>query len=287
MGDWALEWNMSPILIQGEGWTLRWFTLLYWLELVLGYGLLSRQIRRARGDEEDAADLAVHLWIGFVVGARFGHVLFYDLDHVVADPAWLFKIWSGGLGSHGALLGVLVASRIFAKRRAISELEICDRLTFTCGLFAVVHRVGNFLNAEVLGKPTDGNWGVRFVQIERYDSEPLRHPSQLYEAALGLLLLVVLFVADRRLGREARPRGVLTALALLVYFVGRFALEFFKEPQGPMVLGLNTGQWLSVPFIAAGIWLYRKVTNHREAGGWHVPDPPPSSGAPERGANRR
>jgi phosphatidylglycerol:prolipoprotein diacylglycerol transferase len=273
MSPWSFEWNLSPVLLLREGWSLRWYTLLYWFELVLGYWVLSRQIRRGRGAEEDAADLAVHLWLGFIVGARLADVVFYDLDRLLADPIWLFRIWTGGLSSHGALLGMLVAIRIFASRRAISELEVCDRLTFTCGVFAVVHRIANFFNAEALGKPTDGSWGVRFPQIERYDSEPFRHPSQLYEALLGVVLLAILLLVDRRLGSEKRPRGVLTAVALLVYFPCRFALEFFKQPEGPGVFGLDMGQWLSLPFIAAGIWLYHHVTKRREVGGWCIPEP--------------
>ena len=261
----------SPFLLQGQGWALRWFTALWWLELCVGYILLARAIRRGGGDDEDASDLAVYVWIGLFVGARLGHVLFYDLERAVADPTWIVRIWTGGLSGHGAVLGVLLALRLFARRRGMSELEISDRLAYSAGISAVVHRLGNLLNSELVGKPTDGSWGFRFPNYDRVHP-PLRHPTQLYEMALGVILLLVVYVCDRRLGREARPRGALTGIVLVVYFVGRFAVEFLKEPEGPLWAQLNVAQLLSLPFIAAGGWIWWRSANANVPAGWRVPE---------------
>ena len=118
----------------------------------------------------------------------------------------------------------------------------------------------------------DGSWGVRFPRFDMNESGPWRHPSQLYEVALGVVLLVALVLCDRR-AAATRPRGLLTGVALSTYFVGRFAVEFFEDPQGPVSLGLDTGQWLSLAFIAAGAWLCWRVFERRVAPGWRMPEP--------------
>lgn len=278
----SLTWSVSPFILQSDGLTLRWFNLLWVSELVVGYWLLARQIRRGGGEDVDAADLAVHVWIGLTVGARLGEVVFYSLDHALSDPGWIFRFWTGGISSHGAVVGSALAVLVYARRRALPPGEVTDRLVFSFGAGAVLHRIASLLNSEVVGKPTDGSWGVRFpLYDEGLESAPLRHPSQLYEALLGAVLLGVLYLANRRWGEEQRPRGALTGLALVCYFAGRFAVEFLKEPQAGEVAGalLNHGQWLSVPFVAVGTQLLRRSLRHPQPAGWRLREGP-SAGAP-------
>src|SRR5690606_25391308 len=144
-----------------------------------------------------------------------------------------FEIWTGGLASHGAVIGLILAMYLFTKRRGIPFLEGADRFSFSAALGATLVRIGNLLNSEIVGKKTDGTWGFR---CPRFDHDvtpaPLRHPSQLYEIALGLTVLGLLFLIDRKLGKEKRPRGAMIASFFALYFTGRFFIEFFKEYEG-------------------------------------------------------
>jgi prolipoprotein diacylglyceryl transferase len=183
---------------------IRYYSLIFVLVFLGGYALLNWQIRRGGGDEEEAGDFIIYGVLGVLLGARLGHVLFYDLDKALRDPSWVFKIWTGGLASHGAVIGLIVAMYLFTKRRGVPFLEGADRFAFSAALGASLVRVGNFFNSEIVGKPTDQTWGVQFP---RFDGEggPFRHPSQLYEATMGFAILGILFLLDKRLGKEERP----------------------------------------------------------------------------------
>jgi prolipoprotein diacylglyceryl transferase len=266
----TLTWNVDPELVRVGSTGVRYYSIFFWLSLVGGCALFSRQIRRGGGDVEEAGDFLSYAIVGILVGARLGHVLFYDFDKAAADPAWIFEIWNGGLASHGALVGLWLAMLLFTKRRAIPFLDGSDRLTFAAALAGVPVRLGNLFNSEIVGKPTDGSWGVRFP---RYDGElaPLRHPAQLYEAALGAAVFLLLCACDRALGRESRPRGLLTGVFLVSYFGGRFLIEFFKEFDGPVVLPpLTQAQLLSLPCLVAGALIARGSLRLRRPAGWVV-----------------
>jgi phosphatidylglycerol:prolipoprotein diacylglycerol transferase len=194
----------------------------------------------------------------------------------IRDPWWALKIWTGGMSSHGALLAIGIASFLFMKRRAMSWLEGTDRLSFSVALGAVLHRIGNFMNSELVGKPTDGSWGVRFPRFDSFDQYPtddvpLRHPTQLYEAALGLLVLMTLLVCDRAWGKEQRPRGALTGVLLLTLFAGRILIELWKEPDiSPSMLPFNMGLLLSLPCVAAGAFILWRSLQQRRRAGWVI-----------------
>ena len=151
-------------------------------------------------------------------------------------------------------LALLLAMYLYTRLRHQSFVEGCDRFAFSAALGTILVRIGNLFNSEIVGKPTFAAFGVRFPRYDTAAIEPpLRHPSQLYEALLGLGVLLALWWADRALGREQRPRGALISLFLAGYFCGRFVLEFWKEaPAHEVWWGLNTGQWLSLPLALAG-----------------------------------
>lgn len=251
-----------------ESYGIRYYSLLFVFVFLGGHALLKWQITRARGPAEDANDFIIYGVLGVLVGARLGHVLFYDLDKALADPAWVLKIWTGGLASHGAVLGLITAMWLFCKRRGIPFLEGADRFSFSAALGATLVRIGNLLNSEIVGKPTDGTWGFRFPRFDdNISPAPLRHPSQIYEIALGLFVLLCLYLIDRKLGREKRPRGVMIASFFAIYFTGRFGVEFFKEydgisPDSP----LRMGQILSLPGMLLGYYgLYWSFKNRLPA----------------------
>jgi prolipoprotein diacylglyceryl transferase len=256
----AFTWDIDPILVHFPAWLswlpvdgIRYYSLLYVGVFLGGYKLLDWQIRRAGGHPEDASDFVLYGVIAVLGGARMGHVFFYEWDRFVSDPLWLFKIHEGGLASHGATIGLFLAMLVFTKLRRQSFVEGCDRFSYSAALGAILVRIGNLFNSEIVGRVTHSDWGVRFPRYDRIADPPLRHPSQLYEVFLGLVVLVSLFITDRALGKEKRPRGVMISLFMALYFTGRFIVEYFKEYQpGETAAGLTTGQWLSLVPAAAG-----------------------------------
>ncbi|HEV8244220.1 MAG TPA: prolipoprotein diacylglyceryl transferase [Polyangiaceae bacterium] len=232
---------------------LRYYSALFLGVFLGGYSLLKWQIVRGGGRAEDAGDFIVYGVLGVLIGARLGHVIFYDLDKAIADPAWIFKIWTGGLASHGAVMGLILAMWIFTKRRGIPFLEGADRFSLAAALGATLVRVGNWFNSEIVGRKTNQTWGVWFPRVD--DVPTYRYPTQLYEITLGLSVLLALYLIDKKLGREKRPRGALIASFFALYFSGRFFIEFFKEYEGiPSTSPLTMGQYLSIPGILIG-WL--------------------------------
>ena len=212
----------------------------------------------------DAYDIILPGALGVVIGARLGHILFYKPWILLEDPIWVFKIYEGGLASHGATLGIVVALVYYARVHRLPFWECSDRFMFSVTLAAIMVRLGNFLNSEIVGRVTDGSWGVRFPLFDG-PLAPYRHPSQLYEAGMGLVVMALLFLADAAFGREKRPRGLLSGVFLTSYFTGRFLVEYVKEYQ-VMPAGniLTMGQMLSIPAALSGVLLlsyslYRKT----------------------------
>jgi prolipoprotein diacylglyceryl transferase len=254
---------------------LRYYSLLFVGVFLGGYAFLKWQIVRGGGPSEDAGDFIVYGVLGVLLGARLGHVLFYDLDKALADPAWVFQIWTGGLASHGAVLGLIVAMWLFAKSRRIPFLEGADRFAFSAALGATLVRVGNLMNSEIVGRRVPGEtWGFYFKRFDHTDHPVYRYPTQLGEIFLGLLVLGTLYVVDKRAGKEKRPRGLLISTFFAVYFVGRFIIEFWKEYEPPLPEGtpypssLTTGQYLSIPGILLGLFGIYWALKQRIPVGW-------------------
>lgn len=252
-------WDVDPVLYDGFV-TIRYYGLILGLVLVLGFFVWRWQMRRGGHDEELIGQFVIYGVLGVLVGSRLGHCIFYDMERCFNPPINVIKVWHGGLSSHGATIGLALALVIFARRKKLPVAEVTDRFSMCAAIGAILVRAANFVNSEIVGRKTDGSWGVRFPRYDRVplDQVPLRHPSQLYEVGLGLVVLAILFFVDRHF-KERRRRGLLSALFLIFYFIGRFIVEFFKEYQTlrPNEL-LTMGQWLSVPGVAIGAyWLYR------------------------------
>ncbi len=256
-------WDIDPVMVELGPLALRYYSLLFVGVFLGGYALLKWQIVRGGGDEEDASDFIVYGVVGVLAGSRLGHVIFYDLDHALRDPIWVLKIWTGGLASHGAVVGLVVAMYYFTRKKGVTWLEGADRFAFSAALGAALVRVGNFFNSEIVGRLVpDQTWGVKFPRYDKglpLEEVPYRYPSQLFEVALGLGVLGALWLIDRALGKEKRPRGILIFAFFALYFTGRFFVEYFKEYQVfeqfkgvTASRELDMGQILSIPGALVG-----------------------------------
>ena len=230
---------------------VRWYGLMYLLGFLAAWWLARRRAADARSTWKptDVDDLIFYSAVGVILGGRLGWMLFYGTERILADPASVIRIWEGGMSFHGGLIGVLVALGLFASRRSRSIGDVFD---FTAPLPAIgfgAGRIGNFINGELWGKPTDLPWAFLV------DGVP-RHASQLYEALLeGLVLFAILWWFTS----TPRPRWAPSGLFLVCYGVFRFAVEFVRVPdenRGYLLLGWVTmGQLLSLPMIVVGAWM--------------------------------
>ncbi|RMF55560.1 MAG: prolipoprotein diacylglyceryl transferase [Calditrichaeota bacterium] len=255
-----IEWNVSPEIFRIDGFALRWYSLGFVISFLLGYYLIREMLRREKKPLVYVDDLFVYVFIGTIVGARLGHCLFYDLGYYLRHPLEILMIWHGGLASHGAAIGILVALYIFAKKRQENFLWTLDRVVIVVALAGFFIRLGNLFNSEIIGKPTDVPWAFIFTRV---DNIP-RHPTQIYEAIAYLGIFGIFYRLYSKNWKNLR-QGYLFGLFLISVFGFRFFVEFFKEVQSPWEtkLPLDMGQILSIPFVLAGIYF---ITRKGRAG---------------------
>ncbi|MBI3147016.1 MAG: prolipoprotein diacylglyceryl transferase [Betaproteobacteria bacterium] len=253
--------QFDPIALSIGPLAVRWYGLTYLLAFVLFLALGRWRMKQGAGKTwvpQDLDDLLFYGVLGVVLGGRLGYVLFYKPAYYLDHPLEIFAVWQGGMAFHGGFLGVLAAIWFFSERRGKSWLGVTDFIAPLVPLGLASGRLGNFINGELWGRPTDLPWSMIFPQVDQLP----RHPSQLYQFALeGVALFVVLWWFSSR----SRPVGAVSGLFLLGYGVCRFLVEFAREPDGFLgflALGLSMGQWLSLPMILAGgamlAWAYRK-----------------------------
>ncbi|HEX6981706.1 MAG TPA: prolipoprotein diacylglyceryl transferase [Balneolaceae bacterium] len=236
----------------------RWYGFLFAASFVVGYLITRYMFNQAGRSEEEVEQLLTYVLIATVVGARLGHVLFYDPAFYLRNPSEILAIWHGGLASHGAAIGILLAMYLYTKKkRNMSFLWLADRVVVVVALAGAFIRTGNFINSEIIGEPTDLPWGIVFAQRPDLGMVP-RHPSMLYEAVLCLVVFAVLWRVYRYYN-EKPPEGSLFGIFLTFLFGGRFLLEYVKSDLVTFSTGLfSMGQWLSIPLIVLGIWLMVK-----------------------------
>jgi phosphatidylglycerol---prolipoprotein diacylglyceryl transferase len=257
----------SPLWFRIDFISVRYYTALFFAAIVLGYLLWRWQMRRAGYPAKAIRMLALLGIPALIIGARLGHCFFYAPQYYLANPSKILFVWQGGLASHGALIAMPLVLFLLARRHHLPVMDVMDRFTFSSALGAALVRVGNFFNSEIVGRETTVPWGVRFLRFDA--ASKLRHPTQLYEAAVGIAVFVILLIADRKAGKEKRPDGLLTGLFLTLYFSARFLVEFTKEYQRPPTgeSPLTIGQVLSIGPILLGVvilariaWVGRRAT---------------------------
>lgn len=251
--------NIDPIAIELGSFAIRWYGILFSLGLIGGFFLMEWFFTR-EGKREQFVCFLPYGFVGALLGARLGHFLFYAPEMLVADPlVWIKLTTVKGMASHGAMFGLLLAFYFCSRRcRQLNFLWLCERGALTLLFIGFFIRIGNFLNLEILGKPTDSVWGVVVNQV---DDLP-RHPVQLYEAFAYLLLFG--YFVRRYLRRIPEPGQLLWQTMLLMGLV-RFMLEFVKEQQATQVFisGISNGQLLTVPIFIIAFFIYRYTQHTR------------------------
>ena len=274
---------------------LRWYALAYIVGLVAGWWLIVRAVKRPAlwpGDTapmrpDQVEGLLTAVVLGVILGGRIGFVLFYQPAYYLQNPGQILQIWQGGMSFHGGLLGVAVAAFLFCRINKIPPLQVADAMSMVVAIGLGLGRLANFINAELWGRPTDAPWGVIFpgeaaqacagpagIVMTDLGEMCARHPSQLYQATLEGLVMgaILLWLAWSR--GWLRTPGALTGMFFTIYGLARVVVEVFRQPDAQFVgadnpvgfalalspsVGLTMGQLLSLPMIAAGLWLVARA----------------------------
>lgn len=253
-----ITWDFSPELFTIGPVTPRWYGLLFASGFLFGLFMVRRMFKEENIPEPWLDKAFMYIVIGGVVGARLGHVFFYDWDYYSQHLAEIPAIWRGGLASHGGAIGVLLAVWLFSVRVSKKPmLWLLDKIVVPTALAGCFIRLGNFFNSEIVGTPYDGPLAVLFVRAYPPLNEVPRHPVQLYEAACYLAIFVILYFVYWRTEKR-KKQGYIFGLFLALVFGARFWLESYKNSQGGLEEAVNntlsTGQILSIPFVLIGLY---------------------------------
>lgn len=247
-------WNVNPdiFVIPGLDHPVRWYGVSWALAFFFSQQVMYHIYQKENRSRQEVDTLTIYMVVASLVGARLGHVLFYDPLDYLAEPWRIFAIWEGGLASHGGAVGILFALYLFARKTNVPYLWIVDRMVIVSALSGIFIRLGNLMNSEVVGIPSSVPWAFIFTRI---DNTP-RHPAQLYEALYCLVIFAGLFYLWARY-RQKIPMGAMTGFFLITLFTLRFVDEFFKINQVSFEenMPLNMGQLLSIPFVVVGALL--------------------------------
>ncbi len=258
----VIPWNPDPEIFRIGSFAVRWYGLLFASGFLFGY-IIMRKMFMNEGLGDDVLDrLTIYMAIGTIAGARLGHCLFYEPDFYLKHPLEILQIWHGGLASHGAAIGILLALWMFIRREHKGYLWILDRIAVVVALSGFLIRMGNLMNSEIYGKETAVSWG--FVFLRNNEMVP-KHPTQIYEGVAYLLIFILLFWMYWR-NKGKVYQGLLIGIFLVLVFTARFFIEFLKENQVPFEASMkyNMGQLLSIPFVLGGLAvLYWSLKNRK------------------------
>ena len=263
----SVVWNANPAIFSLGPLEIRWYGLLFAIGFLVGYYIEAKIFKNDKAPDDWCDKLFVYVIVATIIGARLGHCFFYDWDYYTSNPIEIFKIWEGGLASHGGTIAIIIAVLIYAKKVTHrNALWVFDRLVIPIALVASMIRFGNLMNHEIYGTQTTMPWGFNFItNISEWQNgaspqySPTSHPTQIYEALSYFALFVTLMFMYWKRGAGDK-RGLLFGVFFLWVFGSRFAIEFLKLPQEMFEIelmervGMNMGQILSIPFIIIGIY---------------------------------
>lgn len=249
-----IHWNVSPEIFSIGPIHVRWYGLLFAIGFLFGYHHGEKMFKHENIDLKWLESLFIYLIVATVVGARLGHVFFYGWDYYSQNLHEIPFVWQGGLASHGGVLGIIVAMVIWSKKVSKrSILWVLDRVVVPSILVAALIRIGNLMNSEIYGVQTSLPWG--FIFERNHETVP-KHPTQIYEALAYLITFAVIqYMYWKTKAKDLQ--GMLVGVFFIMVFTARFFVEFIKEDQEAFEAGmaLNMGQWLSIPFVVAGVVL--------------------------------
>ncbi len=259
------ELGLRSYLFEVGSFQLRFYSLAYLIGVMFAYWHLSRMIKSpgAPMAQRHADDLFFYCTLGVILGGRIGYTIFYN-PSIWANPLDVLKLWEGGMSFHGGLVGVLIAIAWVSRRGKLSFLRVCDFIAVNVPVGMLLGRLANFVNGELWGRQTDVAWGMVFCDgapragVECATTGMVRHPSQLYQAGLeGLALLIIMMVLFW-MTRARYRAGLLVGIFTLGMGIARFVNEFFREPDAQLAefaaeTGLSMGQWLTIPLILIGL----------------------------------
>ena len=260
--------NLDPVLIDFGLIAIRWYSLAYIFGIILGWWLGKKIINHIIKDInlkfniKEFDDLITYLIISIIVGGRIGYIIFYNQGYYLANPLDIIKVWEGGMSFHGALLGIIIGTHLFSKKKGLPTYFLLDIIACVSPIGIFLGRLANFINGELVGKVTTVSWGVIFPAI---DSLP-RHPSQLYEAMLEGVVLF--FILNKLIFRRRYKMGTCSYLFLIYYGIFRIISEFFRQPDsqlGYLFDLFSMGTLLSFLMIIAGLIILNVLRKKNEA----------------------
>lgn len=260
-----IEWNADPEIFSLGFLHPRWYGVLFALAFVLSYNVMQRIFSAEKKPQQHLDTLAIAIIVATLVGARVGHVLFYEPKIFLENPFEVFAIWNGGLASHGGAIGIALALLWFHKKhKQYSFIWLLDRTTIVAALSGTLIRIGNFMNSEILGYETDVPWAIWFKRVDHI-MPVYRHPAMLYEA-IACMALFVLMWRMYKAGVAFNTPGRMIGVFFTLLFTFRFFIEFLKQRQVAFenTLPIDMGQILSIPFIIVGIYLWVRGSGRKQ-----------------------
>lgn len=260
-----ITWDASPVIFSIGPLALRWYGLAFAIGFIIGYNIVAKMFKHEGAPEKWLGILLTYVVVATIIGSRLGHVFFYQWDYYSQHPGEIFKIWEGGLASHGGVIGNFIAVwlfSIFVTKKSVSWTV--DRLVVPVAMVAGLIRLGNLMNSEIYGGVTDLPWGFIFVR----DGQTLpMHPTQIYEALCYFALFGVLMWMYWKKNAQERP-WLISGVFFIGVFVSRFLIEYVKNVQVVKEIemiatyGINMGQLLSIPFIIMGVVMVVYAMTH-------------------------
>lgn len=262
----SIVWNNDPIFLELGSFQLRHYGLCWAIGIAAGWLVLKSIYKKEKLSEDLLGSLFLYIMFGVIIGARLGHCLFYDPSYYLSHPLEMLLPISkdalgnyhltgyAGLASHGGAIGIVISILLYSKKKKVDLWDILDKLALVAPLTGFFIRVGNFFNSEIIGQPTGAPWGIVFKKIDNI----ARHPAQLYEAFIYLIIFLVLYRFYFKI-KDKYQSGVIFGISIFFIFLSRFLIEYFKEVQEPFevymreTFFIDMGQLLSFPFIIAGL----------------------------------
>jgi len=244
-----INWNVSPELLNIGGFSIRYYGIIYVIGFIITFLYLEYQRKKQRIElsKEQIYDLIIYLIIGTVLGSRIFEVLFWNPSYYFSNPLQIFAIWNGGMSFHGGLVGAVMAAYLFCKKNKFRFLKLADLIIIPAVFALALGRIGNLLNSEIYGTITNVKWCFNFNNVDG-----CRHPYQIYAAIKRFLVFFILLFINKKEHKE----GYLFFIAILLLSLGRFILDFWRED--PTWLGLNLGQYFSIPLILISAYILFK-----------------------------